>query len=235
VSAANARDRKLVIAAESLGGAEAALSFCRTILEWGPAKPRGLIIEPDGTPFWTSRDQRLVSTSGAVLAVPPPDRLRRIARGDANLLGARLASLAAALDTDWACEVSRGELVSAACAAVAGNDILLLGQRRMLRRSGKVLLLEAEHGPSEASRSLAEALARATSTSVVAMRKESQAEKDDIVSRVDRSYACAVVVDLESGPFKSADDLRRLFAAARCPVAVLGGSHLSRSKVDTGP
>ena len=225
------RKRKLVIAAESLGGAEAALAFCSAVLDWTPAKPTGLIIEPDDSNLWTNSGQ-IVSATGAVLTIPPFERLRRVAKSDAKALDARLASLAIAYDTEWTCEAIDGELVTQACASIADDDILLLGQRPITPRPGKVLLLEPNDEPSEASIGLAGALAQASATSISLMRQQEGSDKDDLVARVDQSYVGAVVVDLDAGPIHGESDLRRLFAAARCPVAVLGASRLRRRKTE---
>ena len=223
-----ARERKLLIASESLGGAEAALACCRTLFEVFRARPTGLIIEPDDAALPTGPGRRLVSFSGVLLALPSPDRLRRIARGDADRLRLRLSGVAAELKTDWACEMSKGELVSAACARIGETDILVLGQRPMRAPRGRVLLLEAEGKPSEAARGLADAMARSVSTVVETLTAEPAA----LVELVDRRYASAVVVDLGTGPFRNEEDLRRLFAAARCPVAVLGAERLRRAKTE---
>lgn len=222
------RERGLVIAAESLGGAEAALAYCRTILESFPGRPRGLIIEPDTAALRTSPGQRLVSPSGAYLAIPSADRMRRIAERDAVALRKRLSGVAAETKTEWGCELSKGELVAAACAKIGEADILLLGQRPMQARRGTVLLLEAAGSASTAARDLAEAMARGVSTTVSTL----QAEPGALVELVDRRYASAVVVDLGAGPFRTVEDLRRLFAAARCPVAVLGAERLRRVETE---
>ena len=225
------RKRKLVIAAESLGGAEAALAFCSSVLEWTPAKPTGLIIEPEDSNLWTHSGQ-LVSATGAVLTIPPLERLQRIARSDAKALSARLANLAMTYDTEWTCEAIEGDLVTKACALIADDDILLLGQRPIVPRPGKVLLLEPNNEPSDASLGLAGAMAQASATSVSLMRQQDSSDKDDLVARVDHSYVGAVVVDLAAGPIHGESDLRRLFAAARCPVAVLGASLLYRCRTE---
>ncbi|MBP0480902.1 hypothetical protein [Sagittula salina] len=222
--------RNLVIAAESLGGAEAALACCRAILEVFRARPTGLIIEPDAAALQIGPGHRLVSSSGALIAFPSQNRLRRIAKADADQFRRRLSSVASEMKTDWACELKTGELVSAACAKIGEADILVLGQRPMQARRGKVLLLEAEGGASEASHSLAQTMARGVSTAVLPLRAERQTEPAALVDLVDRHYASAVVVDLGDGPFRSEDDLRQLFAAARCPLAVLGAGRLRHDK-----
>lgn len=224
MSAGDARTRKLLLAAASLADAEAALVLCRAILELSPAKPTGLIIVSESAGIWAGRTHRIVTTSGALLAVPSLEQAQRIARSDVRALEARLAELAAALSTDWACGLSSGELVREAFAAIEGNDILVLGQRPMLRQRGKVLLLGPDASP--AARALAEALARATGTVVEIIEPGGE----DAVARVDRSHAGAVVVDCETFAVESEEELGRLVAAARCPVAVLGGSRVRRGR-----
>lgn len=215
MSATHSTTRKLLLAAASLADAESALALCRAILELSPAKPTGLLIVAESAEVWTGRSHRIVTTSGALLAVPSLEQAQRIARSDVRALEARLAELAA----DWACGLSSGDLVREAFAAIEGDDILVLGQRPMLRRRGKVLMLG--HG-SAAARALAEALARAGGTSVEVI----DTGTDDAIARVDRSHAGAVVVDCETFPVGSEDALGRLVTAARCPIVVLGGSRL---------
>ena len=226
------RERRLIIAANSLGGAEAALAYCGPILEWSPAQPIGLIIEPDSAAYRTSGGHRLVSSTGALLTIPSLDQLRRIARGDANAFRTRLSGVASALNTDSVCELSEGELVSMACTKISEDDILVLGQRPMLARPGKVLLLSTLERSSEASSALAEAMAQGASTTVSILPTEHPTAPVDLIDRIDRSYAGAVVADFETGPLRSEEDLRRLFAAARCPVVVLGASRIRRLKAE---
>lgn len=46
--------------------------------------------------------------------------------------------------------------------------------------------------------------------------------ESELLARISRMNAAAVVLDLQAGPFHSHDQLRQLLAAARCPVLVLG-------------
>lgn len=233
MSPGHQEERKLVIAAESLGGADAALAFCRAILDWAPATPSGLIVEPQSAAFWAGRDPKLVSTRGTLLAVPTLDRLRRIARGDAKKFGARLSDLARSLDIEWNCALVAGELVSSACAALSGEDILLLGQCPVFRGRGRrcVLLLGDQKGASEASRALAEAIARASQTSVTVILAKAKEDEEAIVGLVERTHATAVVVDFKAGPVKRVDGLRRLYTVSRCPIVALGAAHVEPGDV----
>ncbi|MEE4278048.1 MAG: hypothetical protein V2I82_06215 [Halieaceae bacterium] len=230
----SAVDRRLVIAAESLDGADAALSLCRAILGWAPAMPSGLIIEPVGDDYWSGRDPKIISTRGALIALPTIDRLRRMARRDAVELGARLSDLAKDLGTEWDCTVAAGDVVGAACAALKDEDILLLGQRPLFRGLSRVVLLGGEKGPSEAARTLADALAQDSRTSVVVLSAETRAD-DPITALVERTHAVALVLDLQAGPVISEESLKRVYMAARCPIVVLGAARFGRITSNAGP
>ncbi|MRU14053.1 hypothetical protein FDP25_01275 [Roseovarius sp. A21] len=224
----SAVSRKLIIAAESLEGADAALSLCRAILGLAPAMPSGLIIEPVGNDYWSGRDPKIISTRGILMMAPPRvDRLRRMARRDAAELGARLSDLAKDLDTEWDCTVAAGDLVGAACAELRDADILLLGQRPLFRGLSRVVLLGGEKGPSEAARILAGALAQESRTSVAVLSAETCAD-DQITALVERTHAVALVLDLQAGPVMSEESLKRVYMAARCPIVALGGARFGR-------
>lgn len=213
---------RLLIAAATLADADAALALARTILEGSTANPSGLLIETGTAAIVTGTRHRVVSATGALVAIPSRETERRIAAREARELETRLASLARPLSRDWSCRVTMGDVVTCACAEISGEDILLLGQRPMMRPRGKVLLLGSGGAVSAPARALAEALARTASATVAEVGDGAE----DILSRIDRSHALAVVADFAAGPLTSADDLRRLLAAARCPVAVLGASHI---------
>jgi hypothetical protein len=218
--------RKLLIAAEGLGGADTALSFCRAIVDWSPATLSGLIVEPASLAIWAGAAPKIVSTRGTLLAAPTDERLRRMAKGDAAELGARLALLAQTLNTQWDCTLAAGDIVSAACAMLTGEDILLLGQRPIFRGRSRVLLLGGQGGASEASRALAETIARASRTSVSVLLPEDRADEEAIVALVERKHAAAVVFDLDAGPISGEEGLRRLYMAARCPIVALGAARI---------
>lgn len=227
-------DRKLVIAAESLGGANAALSFCHAILDWAPATPSGLIIAPADISYWIGRDPKIVSAGGALITPPTVDQLRRMARRDAAELGVRLSSLAKTLHTEWDCTIADGDLVRAACAAVQAEDILLLGQSPIFRTRTRVVLLAGELGPSEPARTLADTLALASKTSLVVLHPETFTGDDEIVAIVDRTNAEAIVLDLDAGPITDEKSLRRLYMVARCPIVALGGARIGKCTSETG-
>ena len=88
-------------------------------------------------------------------------------------------------------------------------------------------------GHSTEARNLAEALARASRTPVAVLLARAQADQDEIVALVDRRHAVAVVIDLDAGPVKGEESLRRLFMAARCPIVVLGAARAAAAMTAT--
>lgn len=219
--------RRVLIAAESLGGAESALSIVRVILDRAPAILSGLIVEPEETDRWSGRAPTLVSTRGTVLAAPAPERMRRIARRDAAEFGALISLLAGAPGGDGRCRLSRGELVRQACAGISGEDILVLGQRPVFRRGARILLLGGARQASETAHDLAEALGRAMRGGVTVIDGPAGAGLEDLLSRIDRTHAGAVVLDLGAGPVVDESGLRRIYVAARCPVVAFGVARIA--------
>ncbi len=217
--------RRLVIASESLGGAEAALVLARKILELSPANLTGIIVAPEENAVWAGHDQSLVSSSGAAFRMPPHGRLLRFAEKDVAALGARISSLARDMNAESDCALSAGELVSVACMSVRGDDILFLGQRPLFKSQSRVLVLGTERGVSEASRRLGETLAGAMASTLTVLAEETEMAQEDLAVQIERQHVGAVVLEL-GRPVDNEDSLRRIFAAARCPVVVLGAARI---------
>ncbi|MCR9151500.1 MAG: hypothetical protein NXH83_15115 [Rhodobacteraceae bacterium] len=222
MSAPAARGRRLLIAATSCADAEAALPFAAPLLGAGPRRLAGLMVDEGTAALAVSAAQRLVLPGGALRALPDAEAARFWARGEARGFRDRLAALAGKLGADWSFDTAAGDMVAGACAALGREDLLLLGHRPLGPVPGRVLLIAG--GRSAMPRTLAAALARARSTEV---REPSAAgTAADLLARLDRSRAAAVVVDTRSAPFRDAAALRLVFAAARCPVLVLGGGRI---------
>jgi hypothetical protein len=224
-------ERHLLIAGTSLPDVDAALALARLILERLPAAPAGLLVETNFAEFVIGTRQRLVAVSGQLQTIPSPADWKRSDGRDAQALRQRIAALAAERAAAWRSEVATGDLVACACGAVAGEDILLLCQRPLLRLRGQVLVLGAAGTPdTEPLRTLAHALAQASGTTVSEIDAGSAAAGlAGALDQVDRSPASAILLDLSRSPGMSEDDLRRLVAAARCPVVVIGASRIRRA------
>lgn len=225
MSSRAARGRQVLIAAMSRADAEAALLVAQSVLEWAPATPTGLVVEAAMADLVMSARQQLVTTGGALRPVPSRDHARRMADSEARTLEGHLARAPLPSSAPWSFGFATGDLISRACEIIVDEDILILAQRPILRGRGPVLLA-GEH--SETAQALAEALARRIAATVTEYPTGPEQSAADILSRIDRCHAAVVVVDLTTGPLDSEGDLRRLFAAARCPVIVLGASRLHR-------
>ncbi|WP_170606367.1 hypothetical protein [Ruegeria arenilitoris] len=213
----------LLVAGISLADVEATMSFARLILERLQVVPAGLLVEMRISNFATGTGHRIVSKGGALQDIPSDEKLQQVSKSEARALRTLMSQLAAERSTRWSCEVAEGDLVACACAATAGDDVLLLCQRPMLGFNGKVLLLGAAKIHSATALNLAQALAKASETSVLEI-EAGDVDAEEIFSRVDRSRTAAIVVDLNVGPLTSEEDLRRLVSAARCPVVVIGAN-----------
>lgn len=220
--------RRLVIAAVSLGDAEAALALAQSILERSPAMASGLLIETGLAGLVTGPGHRVVAASGTLLSIPSPEQARRMRRGEERVLKQHLAALATAASTEWRLETAEGALVAAACATSGEGDILLLCQRPIFRFRGHVLVIGRAGVNAVALRDVAEALARSSLTTVLDVPTGQGADLAALFAHIDRKHAAAVVVDCTAGLLNSVEDLERLVAAARCPVVVFGADRISR-------
>jgi hypothetical protein len=220
------RERRLLIAASSLADAESALEMAQPILEWAVATPAGLLVQTDYAEFATGSAHGIVTAGGSVQRLPPAELVHRMARRDAREIERRLAELTAGAEHGAACELAFGDLVSNACAALADEDILLLGHRPARRRGGDVLLLGGPAQPDAPSRLLAELLARASSSSVAEIALDRARDEAVFQRQLGQSRVSMIVVDVGAGFPIDAPVLRRLFAAARNPIAVIGASRI---------
>ncbi len=227
-------ERHLLIAGTNLPDVDAALAVARLILERLPAAPAGLLVETDFAELVIGTRQRLIAVSGQLRAVPSSEAWKRTAGRDAQALKRRIAALAAERSAAWQSEVATGDLVACACGAVVGEDILLLCQRPLLRFGGQVLVLGAARRPdSEPVLALGRALAQASGTTVFEIDPGQKAGLAGVLDQVDRRSASTILLDLSQTPQLSEDDLRRLVAAARCPVVVIGASRIRRGDAQT--
>jgi hypothetical protein len=220
------RTRRLLIAASSLADAEVAVEMARPILEWAAASPGALFVETDFVRFATGSVHGIVTAGGDLRPLPSAELARRMARRDAREIERRLAALASGAGPAVACEMAVGDLVSMACAATLDEDILLLGRRPVARRGGDVFFLGGP-GPADApGRALAGLLARLFSARLIEGPLDVLRDEEGLSRLLTQGRASVIVVDAGVGSDIDAADLRRLFAVARSPVAVIGASRI---------
>ena len=221
--------RRLMVAAGTYCDAEAALALVGPLLELLPMQLAGLYAEERLDDLALVKDQRVVSASGTLVELPPRDRARGVAAGEARAFRKSLAKTAATRAAQWSFEAASGDLIARVCASVTGDDVLLLGHRPILRPRGPVLHIGSIKDKGTEARHVAEAMARALSTAVKDVLAAENDSPLDALRRVDRSHAAMVVADFRAGPLSSEAELRRLLNAARCPVTVFGAATIGRA------
>lgn len=177
--------------------------------------------------------QRVITSSGRLIVAPSQRQIRTLIESDAKAFRRMLSGLARS--KKYFFERRRGELISGLCEAAKDWDVLLLGHRDIHRLTGRVVLIAPPPNTSRASENVAKELALALQTETTSLALGEAGEKaeaeeyfpteDALMTRVGRIHASAVVLDLSAGPLRTYDQLRRLLAAARCPIVVLGAAH----------
>lgn len=233
------RPRRLLIGAGSFADARGALRLAERLAETLGGDLGGLLVEETiVTEVVDLPGQRVVTSSGSIMVAPSRNQIRTLMESDAKAFRETLSGLARAKTRKWFFERRHGDLISGLCEASRGWDLLLLGHRETHRRAGRVALIAPPSGSSQAAADLARDLARALGTGMavlsidpdIAQRQdkgdgdERFASETDMLSRVNRMNASAVVLDLSAGPLHTHDQLRLLLAAARCPVLVLSAA-----------
>lgn len=244
MSEVSTRTRRLLIGAGNLADAVAALRLAEQLTEALEADLGGLLIEETviaealGLP-----GQRVVTFAGAVVAAPAKNEARALFERDAMAFRDALSRLARARKRNWFFERREGDLVGALFDAAQGRDLLLLGHRPIHRYAGRPVLIAPQEPASRASAELSGFLVRALPGDPVALALRSgslppdlqnldcrsSSSTSELLFRISRMSASAVVLDLSAGPFRSHDDLRLVLAAARCPVLVLGADEAGRT------
>lgn len=212
--------RRILIGAVSFADAESVLRLAEKMsaaltLEFG-----GLLIEDsDVIGVARSPQARLVTSTGIVVPGPSAEQAGMIARAEARAFRAALSRLAAARGVGWSFETRTGELVSGMIGESRGWDLLAIGYRQIRRPSGRIIRLGSEGGEGGEADAVVDALAAALGARVERLPLPDDAATID---RLSRSHAAALVVDLGGGEALTEDALRRLIAAARCPVLIVG-------------
>lgn len=232
MSAPTQSEERLLIAASSFADAEAALKLARILARNKPIAFAGIFIDENPSEIALGASQRMVTLHGAMIAVPSPQQARLMARSESQAFRRLLSETAQGVSATWSFTETTGELVTGVCASARQVDVVLCGHRPLRRETGRVLLIAGPDTPAGPARALADALAREIGTDVVELGQDA-VSKSDILLRADRAYASAVVADFASGPLTTETDLRRLIAAARCPVAVLGAGRLAQHPTGT--
>lgn len=233
---------RVLVGAGSFADAAAALrivehlpnSFCRVL--------GGVLIEDeDMLTVCQIPDQHIVLISGTLKSAPNRAEIQTILQADARAFEQSLAHTADLHETNWTFSQDKGDLVESSLRAAKNWDVLVLGYRPLHSIRGKVVLLKRAGQPSDKMDAAAHQLSRHHSIEPTTfLLKEGPDDDeyaapentlqfdtlDDILNRLKRTNAHAVLVDLRHGPVQKQTDLSRLLEAARCPVIVFGASQL---------
>lgn len=215
--------KRILIAAGCYADAESALALAERL-------EAGLISEISGMMFedraamesFAKGGGTIVSRGGAILSAPGIEAIRNVFAGDARAFRNRLKMYAETHGKRWSFESRNGEIIGGLYAAASECDWLLIGQSRISRHGGKIIVI----APNAASRSDAADITSALSRSLDAEATwlNPSLEEATILKRVDAVNATLVLVDTASGPAWSSAQLKRLLSVARCPVMILSAS-----------
>lgn len=233
---------RILIGAGSFADAQAALRLVERFAVSRAAELGGMFLEEGFLAEISDLPKRNVITSWGGLAVAPtPRQIHSQIESDAKAFREMLSGVARS--RKWTFERRRGELIGGLCAAAAGWDLLLVGYRELHRFPGQVILIAPPADAAQRAVGLANDLAGALKVGVRAltlsagpagpgagaMDIERFDDESALLARLARIPASALVIDVSAGPLRSFDALRRVFAAARCPVVVLGAGRAQQA------
>ncbi|GAA6200791.1 hypothetical protein [Aquicoccus sp. SU-CL01552] len=217
--------RRILVGAGSYADARAALAILERLAGFGISDIGGVFLEDRGMMEAAAPGLcALVSPRGALRGVPSRHGLRRMWQSDARAFREQLMQLAARQSLRWSFERLPGDPVADLCGAAQSWDWLLIGHLPAGRHAGKVVGIAHEDGGPDGVAELTGVLAQSLRTGVELIPDTTP--EVDILSRVGRLHAAAVVVDAATGPFRTSGQIRALLDVARCPVLVLGAGRL---------
>ncbi len=235
MSAAPKSSRRILIGAGSFADARAALRLVDRLAEGLVTEVGGMLVEETVVAELADLPrQRVITSSGTFVVAPSRRQIRTVIESDARAFRKMLSAMSQ--PQKWTFERRHGELISGLCEAAKGWDLLLLGHREIHRLTGRVVLIVPSVKASQTVEDLAEELASRLGTCTVRLslvpapaetpeispQSECYDSEDALLQRIARIHASAVVLDLSAGPLRTNDQLRHLFAAARCPIVVVG-------------
>lgn len=221
--------RRILVGAGSFADARAALRLAREALGQPGAEIGGMLVEEAVlSDLPRTAGQRVVTITGGLIETPSHIEARAALERDARAFAQALsefAGLAAPLAR------GRGDLALSIWEAAEGWDVVVVGQRTIHALPGRVVLIAPPAGAGSGAATLAADLARSLGCATVTLGLgageaeggEWFAAEEALLARLARISCAAVVLDRAAGPFHGADEVRRLLAAAQCPVVVLAG------------
>lgn len=201
---------RILIGAESLADAEAALRLVERLPDRDMTELGGLLLRAaDIGAIPRLARQRLVTPGGALLPAPDTPAAGWPAR-EATQFRARLAAVARS--RRWVFQ-DQPEEIGRIARFTESWDVVILGCRLLHRLPGRVVLVAGAGGASPETARFAGDIARSLGTETATLPNDAQ-----LLARLARIPAAAVVLDLGPDPLPGPAALRALIDAARCPV-----------------
>lgn len=258
--------RQIIIAANCYADAICAIPMAAGLARWAGADLHGILVEQNEALTTVGMfSARLITSTGAQIAAPTLPQMRRSLASDARTFKAELARLSRANQRDWTFERLQGDLIARLRAAVEKADILLVGHQRFYRHPGAVILIHGPDWAQPRAFDIATKLARdqnaplficaaptdPTQRHRISDELETMLQRADIpgsiahvfasptelLERINRASAVAVVVDTQASFFRSNLDMGLLLDVARCPLVFVnsGDDPPSRDRPEPGP
>jgi len=243
--------RQVIIAARCYADATHAIALAARLARWAGADLHGILVEHNAaltTVGMFSASQ--ITPAGAQVAVPTMAQMRRLLATDARAFEAELAKLASL--SRWTFERLQGDLMARMRAAARPGDILLVGHHGFYRHFGAVILVHSPGQASHRAFDIATELARSQNAPLFICAAQPDAElrhttsveletmlrradipgsmvrvfgsNVEILDRINRSSAVAVITDIQAGPFHGDTDMSLLLDVARCPLVIVGST-----------
>lgn len=229
----NKRAPHILIGASSFTDAKAALALLG-VLKY-QANLGGLLVEERETlALCQTVNQRIITSSGAVMVAPDLSQMRTMIEADAKAFCRSLAQICEPVGASWTFERSEGDLVQVSLQASAGWDIVVLGHRHVHPGRGNIVLLEHNGAEDQTLRAFADQLGdRLSAARLVFSVGQGQATSldarsfetvQDMLSVLARTNVQAVLLDVSQGPIRSVAELKQLLDVARCPIFAFGAA-----------
>jgi nucleotide-binding universal stress UspA family protein len=218
--------RRILIGAGCYADARAAMEIAERLAASAGYDLGGLLLDdPAASETAITPGHRVVTCSGALMLAPDRAQMQRAMASDARAFRAQLSRIAESHAVSWSFEQRRGELFSGLIRAAHGWDLLMIGYRRLRRRTGLVVVIGSGPEPGDVEgAALANTLASILRTGTIRLDAGGGDDTAALLARIGRIHAALIVTDAGRGPFRTGDQLRRLVEAARCPVLVLGAA-----------
>lgn len=214
---------RIVVAATSFADASSGVRLASLLSARIEADLQGVFIEEEETVgLFRSPSTRIVSATGALLALPSSAELRAALKRDALAFEREIARIAQTHARSWSFRILQGRLFAHIGELLQARDILLLGQRPLHRLGGPVVRLGRSGRPDIAADLAADLRIPLVEIAVAdGEAVQPSVTLDEAFALIGRTSATAIVADTLAGPVRTPEEIEALLDAARCPVILV--------------